>query len=51
MGHKKVKIFCHSCDGKKFVIQKGYPNAKAVKTVCPECDGIGFVWDELSTEV
>ncbi len=48
--NKKVKIFCHACNGKKFVLERTYPDGEEIKTVCPECDGTGFVWDELSTE-
>jgi len=43
----KIKIYCHSCDGKGFVEEKEYPNAKIVKVVCPECNGQKFIHDEI----
>jgi len=46
----KVKIFCHSCNGRKFVLERAYPSKEEIKTVCPECNGDGWVWDILSTE-
>jgi DnaJ-class molecular chaperone len=43
---KKVKIFCHACEGKKTVEEKRYPNGETIKVICPECNGEGWVWDE-----
>ena len=43
----KVKIFCHSCEGQKFIIEKAYPTEEKVRTVCPECNGEGWVWDDV----
>lgn len=47
----RIKIFCHSCEGKGYVEEHLYPSGAVVKTVCPECNGEKFVHDELYEEV
>lgn len=39
----KIKIRCHSCNGKGYLEDFTYPETKLVKIVCPECDGKKYV--------
>jgi len=43
---KKVKIFCHCCDGKGTITEKEYPSGKEIEVLCPECNGEKWVWSE-----
>ena len=40
---KRVKIFCHLCEGKGTIPEKAYPNGKEIQCVCPECNGEKWV--------
>jgi DnaJ-class molecular chaperone len=44
---KKVKIVCHTCDGKGVITEREYPTFKHVMVVCPECNGEGWIYAEL----
>jgi hypothetical protein len=40
---KRVKIFCHLCEGKGTIPEKAYPNGKEIQCICPECNGEKWV--------
>lgn len=42
-----VRIVCHTCEGKRVVVEAGWPDAAPVVVRCPECDGTGWVTAEL----
>lgn len=43
----EVKILCHSCDGKKYVMDTEFETGKTVKIPCPECSTRGYVTNDL----
>jgi DnaJ-class molecular chaperone len=43
---KRIKVFCHTCEGKKNLEDKRYPDGKIIMVPCPECNGEGWVWEE-----
>ena len=47
---EEVKIICHTCEGRKWIPEREYPDGREVKVVCPECDAEGYVEDEIWEE-
>jgi DnaJ-class molecular chaperone len=49
MGVGRVKVVCHTCNGKGVVDETAYPSTKPIKTLCPECNGDKYVYADVKT--
>ena len=39
----RIKIYCHSCEGKGTLTEKEYPSGRDIEVQCPECNGKKWV--------
>lgn len=40
----RIKIYCHTCEGKGTITEEKYPSKEEIEVPCPECNGEKWVW-------
>jgi len=41
---ERIRIICHTCDGKGVVTELTWPDRREVEVACWECDGRGWIY-------